>query len=138
MGLVLPRNLSFSNSIFYANSFDTALQYNYFYWNIIIVLVLGKVALGLNFGLRRALTRAALLGLLGGHLHECVQHQSVVQPRVPVLQVLQEGGRARGLRHLPGGQLTQALDEARDVQQGHWNGARPTRKTGFRICKLLQ
>lgn len=65
------------------------------------------------------LTCAALLGLLCGHLHECVQHQGVIQPRVPVLQVLQEGGRACGLRHLPSGQLTQTLNEARDVQQGH-------------------
>lgn len=64
------------------------------------------------------LTCAALLRLLRGHLHEGVQHQSVVQPGVPVLQLLQEVG-SRGLRHFPGGQFTQALDEAGDVQQGH-------------------
>lgn len=61
-----------------------------------------------------------MLSLLRGHLHEGVQHQGVVQPRVPVLQFLQEVRRPGGLRHLPGGQLTQALDEARDVQEGNW------------------
>lgn len=67
------------------------------------------------------LTRAALLSLLRSHLHEGIQHQSIVQPGVPVLQLLQEV-RSRGLWHFSGGQLTEPLDEARDVQQGYyWN-----------------
>ena len=65
------------------------------------------------------LTCTALFRLLSGHLHKGVQHQSVVQPRVPVLQLLQEVG-ACGLRHLSSGELTQPLDEPRDVQQGYF------------------
>lgn len=65
------------------------------------------------------LTSTALLSLLCSHLHEGVQHQSIVQPGVPVLQLLQEV-RSCGLRHFPSGQLTQPLNEARDVQQGYY------------------
>lgn len=65
------------------------------------------------------LTSAALLSLLCSHLHEGVQNQGIVQPGVPVLQLLQEVS-SRGLRHFPSGQLTQPLNEARDVQQGYY------------------
>lgn len=65
------------------------------------------------------LTCAALLSVLRSHLHKGIQHQSVVQPCVPVLQLLQEVSSC-GFRHLSSRQLTQPLNEPRDVQQGYW------------------
>lgn len=66
----------------------------------------------------RLLTCAALFSVLRGHLHQGVQHQSIVQPCVPVLQLLQEVSSC-GFRHFSSGQFTQPLNEPRDVQQGY-------------------
>lgn len=64
------------------------------------------------------LTCTALLRFLSGHLHESIQYQSIIQPCVPVLQLLQEVSTC-GFRYLSSGQFTKPLNESWDAQQGY-------------------
>lgn len=73
-------------------------------------------------------TCTALLCLFVCHSHQSIQHQGVVQPGVPLLQLLQEAGSACCFRHLPCGQLAQPLDEAWNIQKCRWKKKKKKRR----------
>lgn len=65
-------------------------------------------------------TCTALLCLFICHSHQCIQHQGIVQPGVPLLQLLQEAGSPCCFWHLACSQFAQPLNEAWNIQKCSW------------------